>query len=296
MIRPIKILKDLVESTAHTVEVQSIVDNGGNSYTIETCNTFYLTIGKTFQINSVTYTITDFVLNESITFTGASLPSTTSFTIDPPLFIYGTPKEVNAEFLKRSQWTRYPFIWLVEISNTEHDTRPDSRIKTTPNFFLLFLDCVDKTAFLIDDHYQRVIDCQLNEIDYFIRVLKRRKDLFEPEDLTYTTTNHCNFGDYITNRGYDRQILSDNLSGAQLQLNLPYITNTCLPCNEPIISICQPVSVSIDGVFSEYVNAGGSYNCVTGGGGSFIYDLYFDGVDTTQNVTVDGTDITINLV
>jgi len=34
---------------------------------------------------------------------------------------------------------------------------------------------------------------------------------------------------------------------------------------------------------------------VPSGGGSFTYDLYLNGVDTGQNVLVDGTDITINV-
>ncbi len=45
----------------------------------------------------------------------------------------------------------------------------------------------------------------------------------------------------------------------------------------------------------------GTWNAITkiwtvpGGGGSFTYDLYLDGVDTGQNILVDGTNITINI-
>jgi hypothetical protein len=78
-----------------------------------------------------------------------------------------------------------------------------------------------------------------------------------------------------------------------LRIKLPFLDLSCEACDAPIVSICEPVTVSVDGVFSEYVPAGGSYNCVTGGGGSFTYDFYIDGIDTGQDVVVDGTDIDI---
>lgn len=237
MSREIQILKELIETTAHTVTVDSITDNGGNSYTIETCNTFYLNVGKTFTIDSVDYTITDFVMNESITFTGASIPDVETFDIEPPKFVYGTPKFVNIELSKMGKSARkYPFIWCVEITNTERNDSPSARIKSTPSFNLLFLDEIDKSRWTIQDHYDNAIDTQGNEVAYIIRVLKHRKDLFETEDLTHETLDHANFGDYIVNRGYDRKILSDDVSGVQCFLRLPYIVDVCNSCEAPIVS------------------------------------------------------------
>lgn len=294
MIRPVQILKDLIESTAHTITIDAITDNGSLSYTIECCNTYYLNVGKKFTVSAVEYTITGLVLNTSITFTGASIPVVTSFEIDPPKFVHGTPKFVNLELQKTNKDEKFPLIWLVEIHNTEYDDSPSARIKATPDFNLLFLDTTNKRDWTIDDHYENVVDTQLNEVNYIIRVLKKRKDLFETEDLTHQTTNHVNFGDYIVNRGYDRKILSDDVSGVQLNLKLPYITMIC-ECDEPIISICQPVTITENGVFQEYVPAGGTFDYTSGGGGSFTYDLYLDGVDTGQDILVDGTNITINI-
>jgi len=64
-------------------------------------------------------------------------------------------------------------------------------------------------------------------------------------------------------------------------------------CNIQLTPVCAGVSVSVDGAFSQVVPAGGTYNCVTGGGGSFTYYFYIDGVDTGQDVVIDGTDIDI---
>lgn len=65
-------------------------------------------------------------------------------------------------------------------------------------------------------------------------------------------------------------------------------------CNSTLPPVCSGVSVSVNGVFSEVVPAGGVYNCVTSAA-SFTYDIYFDGVDTGQDVVVDGDNIIINL-
>jgi len=55
---------------------------------------------------------------------------------------------------------------------------------------------------------------------------------------------------------------------------------------------CEPVSIYENDVFVENVPSGGTYSYTTA---TYDYDLFFDGVDTGENVTVDGTDITINL-
>lgn len=41
------------------------------------------------------------------------------------------------------------------------------------------------------------------------------------------------------------------------------------------------------------VPSGGSFNCVSSG--SYDYDIILNSVDTGQNVTIDGTDVTLNL-
>lgn len=61
------------------------------------------------------------------------------------------------------------------------------------------------------------------------------------------------------------------------------------------VTTCLPVYIYEDGILVDTVASGGSYSYTSGGGGSFTYDLYLDGVDTGQNITVDGTDITINI-
>lgn len=89
---------------------------------------------------------------------------------------------------------------------------------------------------------------------------------------------------------------NDEVAGWTLsvQIKQPYQYNLCAvpKSDSPTgFSNCKAVTVT-DGATVTEVPSGGAYTCVND---SFTYDLYFDGVDTGQNVTVDGTNITINL-
>lgn len=60
-------------------------------------------------------------------------------------------------------------------------------------------------------------------------------------------------------------------------------------------AVCSPVLIYLDGVYNQAASAGSTVYLTSSGGGSYTYDIYFDGVDTGTDVTVDGTNITINL-
>ena len=110
--------------------------------------------------------------------------------------------------------------------------------------------------------------------------------------ITYNTTNHVNFGDYIVDKGNEEKILNDNVTGIQMQIEAPLIVQSC---EDPFIvePNCVPVQIFVNGVFDQNINSGGSYNCVTSG--SEIYDIFLNGVDTGQDLDFDGTNHTINL-
>jgi len=257
MIRPIQILNDLIASTAHTLKVSQVVDNLDGTYTLDVNFTYYLNSQRTITINSVSYRVVSFVLNESITIKGDSLPVTTSFDIDSPRFLHGTPKKVNGEMINEKTKS-YPFIWLLEFLEADYDDNFNSAITVVLDLNLFFLTDVYEDNWDINAHYSQAIDPMANEIDFFIRTIQKRRDLFG-EIEGHNVTNHVNFGEYIVNKGYDNKILSDNLSGSQLKLSLPYVVDVCIG-DLPIISKCAPVSIYKDLVFEEFVPSGGRFD------------------------------------
>jgi len=262
MILPIKILSDVISTTEHKLTISSVITNVDGTFTLYVDYTYYLNSQRSITIDGVVYRITDFALNESLTIKGSIIPTATEFTITPPVFKHGTPKKVDGEIANQNT-KEYPFIWLLEFLDIDYNDRFEDAETITPDLNLFFLTDTYYQDWDIDKHYTEAIHPMLNEIDFFIRTIKKRRDLFG-ELESHTVTNHVNFGEYITNKGYDKQILNGQLSGCQLKIALPYVVDVCNTM--PIVSICNPVSIYENNVFKEYVQAGGSFYYTTGGG------------------------------
>ncbi len=252
-INPIKVLKDVVEGAAHTITIDSVVSLGGSKYQLMTENTLYLrTAGepKTITIDAVDYTITDFEINSYITVKAVSgdiAVTASSFTINAPLFVWGNPQMVSAELLKRvnNNTVIWPYIWVVEISNTQNTLDPAAAVRTTPSFNIFFLNSADKVNWTIEEHYDEDIYTLNNYIEFFIEILKSRRDLFATTLITYTTVNHVNFGDYIVDEGMKELILNGGITGIQMQIDIPYTIDTC---NDIVVtSKCNGASETLNG-------------------------------------------------
>lgn len=288
MIKPIQILSDVITTTAHTVNISSVVDNGDGTYTLSVDNTYYLHAKTKITINSILYTIDSFVLNTTLVLSGASVPTVDSFVLDAPLVVHGTPQKVNGE-LKNKPTQEYPIIWVLEFLKASYDDRYTSAINTTLDLNIFFLTDINYEDFDISQHQTNAIDPMANEIDFIIKVIKRRRDLFG-EIEAHDVTGHTNFGEYITNKGYDKQILTDQVSGCQLELSLPYVVDVC-ENSSVVVSICNPVSIYENNVFKEYVQAGGSFYYNTGAclDGTVIIEDENNTVLHTVNVTSGGS-------
>ena len=258
-LKPIEIFIDTISSVAHRINISSVVSLGSNQYRLNTNNTLYLRPLKKVLIDGVEYVVDDFEINSYITVSatdGSDTPVTVDFfDIDAPLFLFGNPKMVSGELIKRinngnGSW---PYIWLVEISNTSGTLDPAAAVTQTPSFNLFFLDSNDYENWSIQQHYDNDIYVMSNYINFVLSILKSRRDVYETDSITYTTTNHVNFGDYIVDEGMNERILNDNVTGVQLQVDLPIIIQTCkdvsITANCPIItetfngaSISSPVS------------------------------------------------------
>jgi hypothetical protein len=261
-INPIKILDEVLQGVSLTVNVSAIVDNGGGSYTLTVDNTYYLNRLSKITIDAVEYTVTDFTINTELVVSGDSLPTATSFTINQPLFLYGNPQMVSAEIVKRQEngTLTYPYIWAVEISTTSKNLNPSAAVKATKSFNLFFFDTVDRENWVIEDHYNQDIYPLSNYIDYFFTILKSRRDLFDSDSITWNETNHVNFGDYIQDQGNREKILNDNITGIQVQAEVPFMAQGCGFTS--VTKNCLPVSVTFNGSSVTPTQSGGVKNVV----------------------------------
>lgn len=323
-LNPIEILKDTIASVAHTFYINSITSLPNSQYRLETCNTYYLNNKTKILIDSIEYEIVDFDINCYITVIASDgtdqAVTASSFDINTPLFLWGNPQMVSAELVKRieNRDTVWPYMWVVEISTTSNTLDPAAAVKTTPNYNIFLLDSADKKNWTIETHYEENIYPLNNYISFFMAILKSRRDIYATDLITYNTTNHVNFGDYITDKGNEEKILNDNVTGIQLQLDTPLIIDMCTK-NFKVRPNCPTITETFNGVSISnptpnknivvYSNAAGNPqvgNIITdtatsleievpAAGSSFTYDIFLNGVDTLQDLDFDGTNHTINL-
>ncbi len=117
----------------------------------------------------------------------------------------------------------------------------------TPSFNLFFLDSNDKYNWSIQEHYDNDVYVMSNYINFFIDILKSRRDIYDSDSITYTTTNHVNFGDYIVDQGNDTKILNDDVTGVQLQLDLPILIDSC-DCKFKVTPNCPVITETFNTV------------------------------------------------
>jgi hypothetical protein len=256
----ITILEQILDNIVHTILVDS-VENTDDTSIIYTCNTLYLNTGKFVTINDVEYKVESFVLNTSLTLSPVDSDelvdeATESFIIDTPNFYHGTPRRATIEN-EQDQEVFYqgPMIWLLEwVDILPPENKDSSLVRSTiagANFF--FLDDCNNEDWNADDHYREIIDPMENELNYIFSALDLRLDIFG--ELTPPKRRpHVDFGSYITDRGYDKTLLTGRLSGYQATMDLPFVIDPC-ECDE-LINICSPVTLTINGVSFDDLPAG----------------------------------------
>ena len=254
-LNPIEILKDTISSVLHKITISSVVSLGDSKYRLNTSNTLYLrtALAKKFiTIDAVDYFVIDFELNTYLTVKatdGSDAPVTvSSFSIDPPLFVWGNPQMVSAELVKRvaNGTVIWPYMWIVELGSTSGTLDPAAAVKETRNFNIFFLDSADKVNWTIEQHYDNDIYTLNNYIDFFFKILKSRRDLFETDSITYTKDNQVNFGDYIVDSGMKEHVLNGDITGIQLQVSIPYIVSSCAGVN--VTPNCPVIVETFNGV------------------------------------------------
>jgi hypothetical protein len=228
----VDIIREVVEAIDVTFKAKTITDNGSNVYTLTTDNTKWLQSGFSITIGAVEYDITSVTKDVSIVITGSALPTIKTFDIYEPVYFHGTVIKVKGEMAgevnAQNVFSRTPFIYLREIIEDEIESKYSIKpIKKTASLQLLFLTQCNFADWKIIDHYTHSIYPMYNLVDEFINALYKNKriGIFE----TYKLKNHVNFGVYVTDKGQTKSIFTDNLSGIELNIELPFkeLTTAC---------------------------------------------------------------------
>lgn len=230
----VTLLESMINSMLPIVKVVSFVDNGDGTFTLEVCDSSYLRTGSRFSFGGVDYKVISFVNNKTLVIEG-SVVLQGSFTLSPPLFITDTPQGANNELKALdSDMSRHPFIWLLEnfpstFINTNSSTVAEARVR------LFFLDIADNTEWLNKEHRDECIKPMKNLIDTFISDLQRKiSGKLSHKQTPFTVTDRVRFGIYTTDKGNTESIITEPLSGVELDITIPIrdFAVECCDCEE----------------------------------------------------------------
>lgn len=230
----VDIVGDLINSMSIVININTIVDNLDNTYTIETCNTGYLFPNYKFTIDGVNYKVLDeagkdFVFNEKFTIEGNTIPTGLVITLPELKYYHGTVIATKSELDKKQlSVDKFPMVYLLEVLEDNFNNEEDSRIDRNSNLRLFFLSETAGNDWSTDNHYDYSIKPMRNMVYNFINYINNSNKIGKFD--TYKAINHAKFGVYTADKGHTRRVFNDDLSGVELKIDLPII-KTKSDCN-----------------------------------------------------------------
>lgn len=211
------IIPNIVEGFLNQItwggNVLSLTDDGINT-TLVVDNALYARQGLNANIGGTDYPIVDAdYLANAITVNGV-IALATSYTLDPPIFLHGTPMMTNSHFTRAKQIKERmtPLIYLLEIIDREDDGL--SSIVEKVSLRMFFLDDA-RVDWLTDDHYSEVIIPMDNLAELVQSAMYEYPSKFVPDSFTVKKVDHVNFGEYRTLKGHLQSIFDARLSGVE---------------------------------------------------------------------------------
>ena len=224
----VDIIGDLVNDINLSFAIKTIIDNGGNSYTLTTCNTLHLQTKFKITIDAVVYTITEVDKDVSITITGDSLPTATEFDVYPAYYHHGTILSSNAELAQiKDANNKTPLIFLHEVIEDKFYNKVSSQLERETTLKIFFLTQSNWAKNNTNDHYTSAIEPMRNLVYNFIDTLNKTRYIANIEE--YRVKNHSLFANYLQ-EGYTEAIFDKNLSGCELNITIPIRQSICISC------------------------------------------------------------------
>ena len=263
-----ELLQLIVARINNAVGVTSVVNNNDGTFTLNTCNILWATLGFPITINGVEYQIVDIEDGVSITVkpkTGNTAPPAGTFALYVPKFYHGTIKATETDLNKKVNnkllsWDKLPMIWLHEPVEEITSPAEEEMIYRKSNGELYFLNDADFAKWSNDDHYKYAIKPMRKLFMAFYEAMKYSGLINEDSIKSYKLVDLPRFGEYKVisgnknnqNQGESQIFAQYHLSGTKVGIQFAWLRNQDSCCEiayiAPVISGEEEVKVFFNGV------------------------------------------------
>lgn len=234
MTRTFEIVRGIVNQMDYSIHINS-VDTLLNKYFV--CKTLLLKGGSgVMDADGNEFLVSSFKNNEWVILVpvGHSNPFAGEFiyTNVTPYFLQGKWISANNEYLDMDSDTRQktPLIWLVRGYEETFNAASNS-VKMEVEPVIYFLDEAQSQDWTNDDHDTQAVNPMYNLAMLFVETVKKSLQFKELDG--YTIKDEPRFGVSYSNqkaeKGNQKRILSDDLSGVGLRIPLKFFGN-CKNC------------------------------------------------------------------
>lgn len=213
-----------------TFAITSITDNEDGTYTLTSCDTYYLQPSFEIEIDEEAYIIESVEKDVNIVISGSVLPTADSFECYPPHFYHGTPIQASnelTEIIIASDKT--PMYYLSEADGDFQETyfSRDSSLDREAKVRIFVLTQCDEQNWKTEDYHNYAFEPMTRLALELIDSLKRSKLIGEFD--RFTINNRSRVG--VTTTGKNKvNFANQPLSGVELNIpTLPIEVESCRP-------------------------------------------------------------------
>lgn len=226
----VTVIGELIAAWEIFFVINSVVDNGDGTYTLNVPKTYYLTPGKRRKliIDLVEYIILDVVNNTSVLLKGTDsndvalpVPPSDTFNLPVPHYFNGTIIQTNTEVHQEKDLSKItPMIFLRRPFSETIDAEDlnNTDIANTADLVFYFLTEANFNEWQTFQHDKFAVLPMRNLMYEFIEMLKRNPK-FINRFVDYNATDMIKFG-LTTQKGYEKGLFSNNYSGVELDITL----------------------------------------------------------------------------
>jgi len=234
-----EIVGDLVESLNFKFEstlTTMLVVDGVNLYRLDTCNSYWLTVGTKFTIDisgtDYEFKIQEVVINEYILLlpsldTIPTIPIGEIFDIPKPTYRHGTARAINEELSVTDQDEKRLFLWLFETVEENIIADTSSPLEKTASVRLFIFAEANTTDWFTENHYNGVIR-PLKQLYKELRVKIKADRLTFGELEDFKETGLADWGEFNNLKGYEPRVFDELWSGLEGRTMLNIQRNDCI--------------------------------------------------------------------